>query len=1103
MRRLWFATLLAFALLVPSAKAYEVDLPITKMVLTYSDADECRFAVVFRFSPIQGAIGYRGKFQYSGGLTITPSGSSASTFSDHITVGDAVWDAPAGTHQFNGTVGGGGHPPEGCGDPTSFYMSAWQVLEAKAIFPDPVITSTVKLADGTPAAGVQVRLTGPSVQNRYTDSAGKVTFPNLPAGDYTVTGPGGFCVAGASGCATSRAVTLYRSDMTVDFVERSPHIVGQVLSASGGAPMPDVPVQVSGTSTDGDALSWSTRTGSAGRYDVPVRAGEWDVTFPHYACVRDVSPCTRTKHQRARASDSELTVDAVATAADLETIVEAPDTRIDLIAGEEKVVPVKVTVRNRGTITATTVRVLEGLQIGTKETPLYPLIPVKADGPPARTQLGAIPPGGEQSTTIPVRVSGDGEYELDAMAEAMLDDGRSLALPGRGTIKITGRFVAAEYTRGFVPTTGKGGLVAGGDHWRVDVKVANRSYARRVVLDPIDVALRGNALDGHVQLSDAAVPAIEAMDAASGSTYVQLEPRETKTLSVIVRTMRSDAWVDSAPGAVSGTQSRAVLKDPTGRLLNRDDSDGAALTTDDLAVSGDREYRVGVDDSAPEPPPFAYPIAYGAFSVGALQGLYNFTAGTLRGIFYELPVLAWKVAKQAPSMAWAYLRFQAELWNALRGDPAAQQELLATIHLQAQRAFDAAPALKARAGELLKNVNAAVLAHYERLWKSWYAGDYGAALQEFTAESTELGLAVAPGVLARFAKGRALMEGANAKLTAAVTKALNGCCTKVISYAKSLALLKSEVKPGFQLTNAHLRRMYGYTSEQVAFLKRYAKTNKLLIVARDRAAESVDWLTKRGAVLKHEAIKLKTVSHTDVEFLGYRKADIGRIVIKTRPPTAKFVRARLKAAGIEAGTPDHQAVLERYAARIKEYRKGEGAEGYVKWLRKKAGGVSTRGREIRLKWNLWDNAMDPTVGRNDWTLYRMRLSSEAKGEFQVVEFAYKGKWRSVTGDMDLLQITHADGRPLTDPERLKVYKDFASSVVGLMHPETATWVNKGSFSFAAKVNEFTRSATPPVQFAPDGEARAVRFIEAGSTFTSKSNYRVRWDGGYELRAPAG
>src|ERR1043165_1225692 len=124
MRRLLSATLLALALIVPFAQAYEVDLPITKMVLTYSDADECRFAVVFRFAPMPGATSYRATIRYGGGLTYYPSGSATSSFSDTIVVGDSgtTFNAPAGMHQFNGTVGGGGRPAEGCGDPVPFYM---------------------------------------------------------------------------------------------------------------------------------------------------------------------------------------------------------------------------------------------------------------------------------------------------------------------------------------------------------------------------------------------------------------------------------------------------------------------------------------------------------------------------------------------------------------------------------------------------------------------------------------------------------------------------------------------------------------------------------------------------------------------------------------------------------------------------------------------------------------------------------------------------------------------------------------------------------------------------------------------------------------------
>ena len=123
----------------------------------------------------------------------------------------------------------------------------------------------------------------------------------------------------------------------------------------------------------------------------------------------------------------------------------------------------------------------------------------------------------------------------------------------------------------------------------------------------------------------------------------------------------------------------------------------------------------------------------------------------------------------------------------------------------------------------------------------------------------------------------------------------------------------------------------------------------------------------------------------------------------------------------------------------------------------------------------------------------------------IPEFQIKGAdgatlWRAVTGDVDFLAITRANGAPLLDAVRSGFYSAISQSVIGMMHPESATWVLKKAFDFQAKINEFVRGGTV-LQFGPDGAARAVTFNKDLSYFKNKYDYRIFWNGGYANPVP--
>ena len=67
----------------------------------------------------------------------------------------------------------------------------------------------------------------------------------------------------------------------------------------------------------------------------------------------------------------------------------------------------------------------------------------------------------------------------------------------------------------------------------------------------------------------------------------------------------------------------------------------------------------------------------------------------------------------------------------------------------------------------------------------------------------------------------------------------------------------------------------------------------------------------------------------------------------------------------------------------------------------------------------------------------------------------------------------------------------------MLHPAADTWTNvaENLFSFPIKLNEFLRAGISP-QFAPDKVVRAVLYDANASHFTSPTNYKITYTGGY-------
>ena len=557
-----------------------------------------------------------------------------------------------------------------------------------------------------------------------------------------------------------------------------------------------------------------------------------------------------------------------------------------------------------------------------------------------------------------------------------------------------------------------------------------------------------------------------------------------------------------------------------------DGSPGAAVDAKDIGVSGSTYYEVGIDDSDLYTPQvykdwltgnYTGDTLTGAafFSAGLVNGAANFFSGMVHSI-PDLPRLVGQGITAIPPALYDFTEFEVDIWKAAQTDPVAK---LALNNLFTATAYSMYKNAEGFAGSSFgKEILAAEDSYFTNLSNLW-ARDWGAAVEQ-VGEAT--GAAIAPAAGPKLATwfvegfGPALLArsgpaiNAFARQTAALYTAfgeeLSIRYPRFASALDALTALKN-APPGYEFSDTQIRQLYGLTQAQVTFLRNFAKTEDLLIVVRSRAAESVGWLNGQvikgvkwaAAVLKPEAIKLKNVSFEDWQYLGYNESDIGRVVISQHElPTVTQVESRMRANGLKPGSTDWDNVIDRLKTRVSEFTDPP-SKGTVQGMIQDA-----EHGEITINFNLAGNSVDPSAITTAPISYPFRLADEFdraipktqlgsyKGNM-VPQFFVKGEWRCVTGDVDFLQITRANGVPLTDAERAAIYLKLSSSVVGFMHGESATWTLAGAFSFEKKVNEFVRAGTA-LQFAPDEAARAVVF-DTISSFIDKLNYKIIWKGG--------
>jgi hypothetical protein len=495
-------------------------------------------------------------------------------------------------------------------------------------------------------------------------------------------------------------------------------------------------------------------------------------------------------------------------------------------------------------------------------TPKVGEIPIdQPAGGPTPATLGTLAPGQSAQATYALNVRGDGSYDLAAAVVGIDSGGGKVSASGDEVVDIEGPELVWKAS---LPSPSA--LIKAGTTFVVDIELENNSYQKTLAIDPMHADLTGNAQDGHVQLQGEAIPAADSTASCDAGEAVVLDPRTSDDMEAVIRTAASDPTLTgaaAAAGPAGGTRAEITFEDPSGYLLNDDGTLGAALdpSSDEVIAADSQDFIAHIDDSGfPAVPPKDWLTATYYFSKGLAIGAGQAFAGLIHGVFVDLPSLVGHGVLRLPHALLTYTQLEAELWNDIRDNPAAQAAYLTTVGNQVLLAYKEAPALAAVANEAYASVNAAVLAHYTQLWTQWYAGDWKAAAQTMGEESgdglTNLGLMLAPCVLTELPSVVETFDAARAAAFARISEELTRF-PQAIPWLKAIAEL-DKVVPGYEFSNRQLLSFAGLTVDQSDFLRAYAKAHDFLIVARTRAAESVRLLKEGLSVLKPELIKQKT-----------------------------------------------------------------------------------------------------------------------------------------------------------------------------------------------------------------------------------------------------
>ena len=714
----------------------------------------------------------------------------------------------------------------------------------------------------------------------------------------------------------------------------------------------------------------------------------------------------------------------------------------------------------------------------------------EAFGEEGRIVIGTLKTGAENAFTY--------HYDLDAygwahaeLEQVVAAEQGEAVLHERGTadLRIGGLYLEFDTS---LTKPAPPGLLPAGEAIRIEGTIRNISSDKTIEVGPPPPTVAGNAGNMSVVWDPTGEDPDPLNPVVPGIRT--LKPGEEVDFLVRITTQWSDPRLTGV--APSGGTFAQVEFTPWGRYVDEDAGGYVYFETERMDTSEeDLEYRIGIDDSIeiPEFDPLDY--ASGVY-VGAMEGIARAAAGMVTGLI-ETPYAIYSTMS-------ALYEFIEKVWGTFT--PEEQQQFSEDVGFATAsfmlRSVDVA---KQDFSELRQTINALVYNGMTDLANSWETGDYVATTQVYAKYAAELGgsimLPIAAAKLAKAPQIVAVAERGQAALQLAARPLLQSA--QKLRLVEELYPILVKLKNGVILDPTDVQRLYGIAPDELVELQKLATKYKYLITVRSRHSSSIKWIREFKAMVKPEALKIKTVSELDIR-LGYDTAlidgesPVGALIFKKPKPLAQWdaygnsgdvgrlVREFVESKGFTPGTADYEAALDRTYLRMKEWRKFEAEYKAYDLL----GHVETT---YNYKGNAIGTDIRPT-GPVQRTGFRLKKVDGQPDTYIVQLMDETNTFRPVTGDIDAVAFTKADGSPLTAKEHADLVDEIRlNEKLQGQHPESVTY-DKGGVDF---IEDQFKPGEPALQIAPNTtDTRVVRFNKAKTRWNNPRDFSLHWDGGF-------
>jgi hypothetical protein len=690
--------------------------------------------------------------------------------------------------------------------------------------------------------------------------------------------------------------------------------------------------------------------------------------------------------------------------------------------------------------------------------------------------IGQIGAGEKRTITYKLSVTDDLGFEVGALVlGADSVGGARVTGLGAATVEAKPKYLLRLETRVASPTSG---LLPAGNDIVLRGEARNATNTVKLDLGPLLPTAEGNA--GLMSISSTGDPA-NPRDLPPPEVWTLEENSTEKRFGVRVTTAYSEpALADEPPRG--GTRATLTFT-PWGKVTLEDGTEKELKPTDILTI-GENTHRVSIDDSVAIPET-SYALLAGAVSVGVIEGVYSFVA--------SIPTMIKELVKLPYTILHAAVEFQSEVWTAFT--PEEKEQFSRDVSYSAALVLVRNVEFGSRKfQDVWDQVNAETLAKLTQAQNQWETGDYASTAQMYSRFASEqiagVVLPIAFGKLTKSGTAAAALERESALVQEEMAPVLARAAEaeSIPEIASSL----SEIEGGTALVPEAVATLGGIAVDESAALQSIADDSNFVLTVRSRHASSIDWIKRFLAVVKPEAIKIKCVNEIDV-LLGYNPEHIGSVVFKQ---PAAFLEAQrsgesvfqaidrqLANQGIRPGNPQYLKALVRLESRQKEWQKYE--KLYKSWNKQKW---------IDVGYNYKDNGITSKlrVNRPQARGFRLQAVDGATEEY-IVQLRDSGhQWRPITGDIDGVTFTHADGSALTEKEHLWLLEKIRKNpLLAGQHGESGTFI-KGGVGFI----EDNLKGEAGIQFAPHQPVRAVKFNAKKSLWKSPNEYYLHWDGGY-------